>query len=107
MTDEKPPPKWKADILRDLPQARIQVKAHTFPNAYDLIKVAAYNRRMSVEEFIGRAALAVAVADTKGEVTWKQMTRLEPPMKDLRRHNLPRRRLFGRGFGPWEIEKMK
>lgn len=107
MTEETPLVKWRADILRDLPQSRIQVKAHTFPNAYDLIKIAAFNRRMSVEEYIGRAALAFAVYDAGEETTWKQMTRLEPPMRDLRRHNLPRKRLFGRGFGKWEIERLK
>jgi hypothetical protein len=100
-------PKWKADLILDLPEARIQVKAHTFPNAYDLIKVAAFNRRMSVEEYIGRAALAFAVYDSNGDTTWRAATRREPPMKDLRRHNLPRRRLFGREFGKWEIRSLK
>jgi hypothetical protein len=98
---------WRADILEDLAQARIEVRAQTFPTAYDLIKVAAFNRRMDVRDYIGRAALAFAVYDARGEVSWKQMTRLEPPMRDLRRHNLPKRRLFGEGFGEWTIENLR
>jgi hypothetical protein len=98
---------WRADLLEDLPQARIEVRAQTFPNAYNIIKVAAFNRRMDPKDFIGRAALAFAVYDAAGNVTWKQATRLEPPMRDLRRHNLPKRRLFGEGFGSWEIESLR
>lgn len=98
---------WKADLLADLPQRRIAVKAHTYDDAYVLIQVAAYNRRMSVQDFIGRAALAVAVADSKGEHSWREMTRLEPPMRDLRRNNLPYKRKFGEDFGPWKITGME
>jgi hypothetical protein len=97
---------WRADMLNDLPQARIQSKFYTFPDAYDLIKVAAYNRRMKVEDFVGRSALAVAVFDSAGEHTWREMTRQEPPMWDLRRHNLPLKRKFGADFGPWEVQVM-
>ena len=103
MTEED----WRADLLNDLPQARIEVKAQTFPNAYDLIQVAAFNRRMDVKDYIGRAALAFAVYDAGIETSWKQMTRLEPPMRDLRRHGLPKRRLFGEGFGKWTIESLR
>lgn len=98
---------WRADLLTDLAQARIQVKALTFPDAYDLVKIAAFNRRMHVPEFIGRAALAIAVYDSQGEVTWAQMTRVEPAMRDLRRHNLPLKRKFGHDFGPWVIKEME
>lgn len=100
-------PDWRADLLADLPQARIEVRALTFPNAYDLMKIAAYNRRMHVQEFIGRAATAVAVYDAGEDETWGHLMRLEPPMRDLRRHNLPLRRYFGRDFGPWEIASMQ
>lgn len=95
---------WRADLLNDLPQARISAKFQTFPDAYDLIKVAAYNRRMKHEDFVGRAALAMAVFDSAGEHTWREMTRQEPPMWDLRRHNLPMKRKFGADFGPWEVQ---
>lgn len=98
---------WRGDLLDDLPQARIEVRAITFPNAYDLMKIAAYNRRMYVQEFIGRAAAAVAVYDADQDPTWLGLMRLEPPIRDLRRHNLPLKRQFGRGFGPWEIGEMR
>lgn len=101
------PDDWRADILDDLAQARIQVSALTFPNAYDLMKIAAYNRRMHVPEFIGRAALAVAVFDSAGEVSFAEVARVEPPIRDLRRHNLPMKRHFGRDFGPWNIKEME
>ena len=97
---------WRADLLNDLPQARIEARFYTFPDAYDLIKVAAYNRRMKAQDFVGRAALAVAVFDSDGEHTWREMTRQEPPMYDLRRHNLPLKRQFGANFGPWEVQVM-
>lgn len=97
---------WRADVLASLPQARIQVRAQTFPDAYDLMKTAAFNRRMDIQDFIGRAALAVAVYDSAGEVSWAEITRIEPPMRDLRRHNLPKKRRFGHDFGPWEIGHM-
>jgi hypothetical protein len=94
---------WREDLLAALPQARIQVQAITFPDAYDLMKIAAFNRRMHVPEFIGRAALAFAVYDAGEDATWAAMTRNEPPMRDVRRHNLPPKRKFGHDFGPWVI----
>lgn len=95
---------WRMDLLSDLPQPRMSAKFYTYGNAYELIKVAAFNRRMKTQDYVGRAALAMAVFDSKGEHTWKEMTRLEPEMWDLRRHNLPLKRKFGTDFGPWEIE---
>jgi hypothetical protein len=103
---EGPSSGWQADVLAALPQPRIEVRANTWPDAYDVIKTAAYNRRIPVKEFIGRAALAIAVFDSNGDIVWKDITRNEPPMHDLRRHNLPPKRKFGHDFGPWEIVGM-
>jgi hypothetical protein len=97
---------WRADVLSDFAQPRIETPAWTFPDALDLIEIAAYNRRMTVEDFIGRSALAFAVFDAAGDVSWKMATRLEPPMRDLRRHNMPLRRKFGRDFGDWQIQEL-
>ncbi len=94
---------WRTDLLRDLPEKRMVAKYFTFESAYDLIKVAAYNRRITIEDFVGRSALAFAVYDSNGEISWREATRLEPNMADLRRHNLPMKRKFGADFGPWEI----
>jgi hypothetical protein len=55
---------------------------------------------------VGRSALAIAVFDSDGEHSWREMTRQEPPMWDLRRHNLPLKRKFGTDFGPWEVQVM-
>lgn len=97
---------WRDSILSDLPEGPITVRAHTYPTGLEMIRAAAYNRRMTVEDFVGRAALAVAVHDFAGDVTWEMATEKEPPLADLRRHKLPKRRLRGRGFGPWKIEGM-
>lgn len=96
---------WRDRILSDLPEGPVNIKGHTFPSALEVIRVAAYNRRMTVEDFVGRAALAVAVHDDP-DLTWKMATEKEPPLSDLRRRSLPKRRLRGRGFGPWNIEGM-
>lgn len=106
MARKKKPTDWRANILNDLPEARVTAKANTFPSALEMIRVAAYNRRMTVEDFIGRAALAVAVHDFAAETDWKRATEKEPPMADIRRHGLPKRRLRGRGFGAWVVEGM-
>jgi hypothetical protein len=98
---------WQADLIAHLPDRRVEMRAHTFESAAELIRDGAWNRRMHVEEYIGRAALAFAVYDAGDEVTWKQITYLEAPLRDKRRHNMPRRRLFGREFGSWEIERLR
>jgi hypothetical protein len=98
---------WREDLLSDLPQARVEAMYNSWPDAFDLIKVAAYNRRLYVPDFVGRAALAVAVFDSAGEHSWREMTRAEPPLRDLRRINLPMKRRFGEGFGPWDIKEMQ
>ena len=100
------PPDWRANILRDLPDAPITVKASSYPTAMAVIEAAAFNRRMTVEDFIGRAALAVAVYDSDGSDTWDDIAEKEPPLRDIRLRKLPRRRLRGRGFGAWRITGM-
>ena len=100
------PTDWRANILRDLPDAPVTVRAATYPTALAVIEVAAYNRRMTVEDFIGRAALAVAVYDSDGSDTWEGISEKEPPLRDIRTRKLPRRRLRGRGFGAWRITGM-
>ena len=97
---------WRERILADLPDDRVVLKCATFASAEEMIKIAAYNRRMTIEDFIGRAALAVAVYDSEGDTTWRDATDKEHVMADLRRHGLPKRRLRGRGFGPWVIGRM-
>lgn len=97
---------WRENILRDLPEGPIPLRGATFPTALEVIRVAAYNRRMSLEDFVGRAALAVALYDGDGSDTWDEVMEKEPPLRDLRRHKLPRRRMRGRGFGPWRITGM-
>lgn len=97
---------WRDNILTDLPEGVSSIRANTYPTALEMIRAAAYNRRMTVEDFVGRAALAVAVNDFSGQTTWEMATDKEPPLADLRRRSLPKRRLRGRGFGPWKIEGM-
>lgn len=97
---------WREAILKDLPEGPIPLRGATFPSALEIIKVAAFNRRMTVEDFIGRAALAVAVHDAGSEIDWATACEKEPPLADLRRRGLPKRRLRGRGFGAWRIERM-
>ncbi len=99
-------PDWRDVILRDLPEPYATVKATTFPSALEIIKVAAFNRRMRLSEFVGRAALAVAVYDNRGEITWQEATRLEPQLHDLRLGPGDTRRRRGKNHGPWQIEGM-
>lgn len=103
---ESQAPDWVDTILAELPQPPINVTCHTHADALAIIKVAAYNRRMGLGDFIGRAALAVAIYDGDGSDTWDAATKMEPPLRDLRRRKLPRRRLRGTGFGAWRITGM-
>lgn len=95
---------WRSDVLASLPDKKKSFRIVTFESGLELIQTAAYNRRMHTEEFIGRAALAVAVHDL--ELDWGLVTRPEPPLRDLRRHGLAPKRLYGRNFGPWTITEM-
>lgn len=105
MKTQKPKGDWRDNILADLPETPVPLKGSTFPTALEIIRIAAYNRRMTTEDFVGRAALAVAVHDAD-DMTWVEATKNEPPLGDLRRRSLPKRRLRGRGFGSWSIEGM-
>lgn len=98
---------WKERVLEELAEPRVEFPAWTFPRALSLIEDAAWNRRMKPSDYAGRAALAFAVYDSEGEVTWDAITRLEPEMHDLRRRNLRLKRHFGRGFGSWEIASLR
>jgi len=100
----KPTGDWRDNIITALPEDRIGAKFETFPSALELIEIAAFNRRIRTPDFVGRAALAFAVYDSDGELTWRQAADKEPPMADLRLKTMPRRRLRGRNFGPWVIE---
>lgn len=104
MKTQKTKGDWRDTILSDLPEGPVQLRGTTYPTALEAIKIAAYNRRMHLDEFVGRAALAVAVHDL--DLDWEEITDKEPPLRDLRRHRLPARRLRGRGFGLWRITKM-
>jgi hypothetical protein len=95
---------WRADVLKSLPDRKVSFRIVTFESALELIDTAAFNRRMHTDEFVGRAALAVAAHDQ--DLDWGLITRQEPPLRDLRRHGLPPKRLYGRNFGPWTIGEM-
>lgn len=97
---------WREKIMENLPDAEVHGRYDTFTSAYEMIKIAAYNRRMTVEAFVGRAALAVAVHDFSDEITWEDATKKEPPLRDLRLGPRKRVRRRGLGFGPWKIEGM-
>ena len=104
---KKTTPDWIAEVQADLPDPAVTLPCRSYATAAELIKVAAFNRRMKVEDFVARAALAVAVADSKGTDPWEVVSEKEPPLSDLRRHRLPPRRLRGRGFGAWRITGME
>lgn len=91
----------------DMTEPRVSARFHTFPSALAEITDAAFNRRMHVRDFIGRAALAFAVYDSQGEVLWEEITEKEPPMGDLVRLGFPRDRLRGHGHGEWQIVRLR
>ena len=95
---------WRADVLRSLADEKRAFRIVTFESAYKLIGEAAYNRRMKMEDFCGRAALAVAAFDA--DEPWQAVAYREPPIHDLRRVRLPAKRKYGRDFGPWQITDM-
>lgn len=97
---------WRERILNDLPEPSIDKSYMTYPSAYELIKIAAHNRRIPLGDYVGRAALAFAIYDSAGEHTWEQISEKEPPLADRRRRGLPKRRLRGRGFGRWKIGRL-
>lgn len=96
---------WRADVIRSLADEKRMVRAMTFQTGLEMIQIAAYNRRMSQREFIGRAALAVACYDL--DEPWYAATKKEPPLMDLRRWQMHPVRKYGRDFGEWQITGMK
>jgi hypothetical protein len=90
-----------------MPEKRLSARFHTFPTALSEISDAAYNRRMTVRDYVGRAALAFAVFDSEGELMWDELTELEPPMTDIVRPGFDRDRLRGRGHGKWQIVRLR
>ncbi len=97
----------RGEIGAQITESRLSAKFHTYPSALAEISDAAYNRRMTVRDYVGRAALSFAVYDSEGEVMWDEITELEPPMTDIVRLGFPRDRLRGRGHGSWQIARLR
>lgn len=97
----------RQEIAEQMPEKRLQSHFTTFKSAFDEIQDAAYNRRMTTREYVGRAALAFAVFDSHGEVLWEEITEKEPPISDLVRPGFPKDRLRGRGHGEWQIVRLR
>jgi len=94
-------------IAEQMPEKRLQSRFTTFPSAFSEIEDAAYNRRMTTREYVGRAALAFAVFDSQGEVLWQEITEKEPPISDLVMGGYAKSRLRGRGHGEWQIVRLR
>ena len=96
----------REEIWEQFPEPRVSGRFVTFPSAMKEIEDAAYNRRMIVREYVGRAAAAFAVYDSHGEVMWDELMDLEPPISDLVVGGYAKSRLRGRGHGNWKIERL-
>lgn len=94
-------------IAEQLPEKRVSARFDTFPSALQEISDAAFNRRMLVRDYVGRAALAFAVYDSDGQVMWDEIMQKEPPMRDLVRLGFDRDRLRGQGHGEWKIVRLR
>lgn len=97
----------REQIAGQMPEKRVSARFHTFPSALSEISDAAYNRRMTVRDYVGRAALAFAVYDSDGEVLWDDIAELEPSVTDIVRPGFDRERLRGYGHGPWQIVRLR
>ncbi len=97
----------RAEIAEQLPEPRVSARFYTFESAFEAIETAAYNRRMRTGDFVGRAALAFAVFDSDGDLTWAEATEKEPPMRDLLKLGFDRDRLRGGGHGKWQIARLR
>jgi len=97
----------RREIEAQMPEPRVSARYSTFRSAQELIEDAAYNRRMITREFVGRAALAFAVFDADGEVSWVEMTEKEPPISDLVVGGYAKSRLRGVGHGNWQIGSLR
>ena len=97
----------RQEIEAQMVEKRLSARFHTFPSALAEISDAAYNRRMTVRDYVGRAALAFAVFDSEGQVMWEEITEKEPTMTDLVRPGFDRDRLRGDGHGKWQIVRLR
>lgn len=94
-------------IVDQMPEPRLSGRYTTFPSAFQQIEDAAYNRRMIVREYVGRAALAFAVFDSQGEVMWDEITQKEPTISNLTLGGYRKERLRGREHGDWQIVRLR
>lgn len=97
----------RAQIADQMPEPRLSGRYTTFPSAFQQIEDAAFNRRMIVREYVGRAALAFAVFDSQGEVMWDQITEQEPTISNLTLGGYRKERLRGREHGDWQIVRLR
>lgn len=101
------PRRVREEIEAQMVERRLSARFHTFPSALAEISDAAYNRRMTVRDYVGRAALAFAVYDSDGELVWDEITEKEPTMTDIVRPGFDRDRLRGEGHGKWQIVRLR
>lgn len=101
------PPEMRREIERQQPEGRVSARFNTFPSALAEIEDAAYNRRMSRADYVGRAAAAFAVFDSHGEIVWNQLMDLEPPIEDLLLGGHRKRRERGHGHDLWQIARLR
>jgi len=97
----------RQEIADQMPERRVSSQFSTFPSAFSEIKDAAFNRRLTPRDYVGRAAFAFAVFDSQGEVLWDEIMEKEPPIGDLLRQGFPKQRLRGRGHGEWQIVRLR
>ena len=97
----------REQIAEQMPERRLQSRFTTFESAFREIEDAAFNRRMTTRDFVGRAALAFAVFDSEGALLWDEITQNEPPMTDLVRPGFAKDRLRGHGHGNWQIVRLR
>jgi hypothetical protein len=97
----------REQIAAQMPEPRVSGRFSTFPSAYNEIRDAAFNRRMIVADYVGRAAAAFAVFDSQGEVNWEELMEKEPPISDLVRGGFAKERLRGGGHGEWQIRRLR
>lgn len=97
----------REQIAEQMPERRLSSRFSTFPSAFQQIEDAAFNRRMITREYVGRAALAMAVFDSHGEVLWDEITEGEPAISDIVLGGYQKRRLRGREHGEWQIVRLR
>lgn len=101
------PERVRHEIAEQMAEPRISSRFNTFPSAFAEIEDAAFNRRMTTRDYVGRAALAFAVFDSHGEILWDEIMEKEPPISDLVLGGYQKERLRGRGHGDWRIVRLR